>query len=97
MLSKEQFKHQVLEIAAEIGVEPSEIHVREMKHKWASCSTKGRLTFSAELLGEPKQKRREVMVHELLHLRYPNHGRMFRAMLRAYLGQGSGSKAQALD
>lgn len=28
---------------------------------------------------------REVLVHELLHLKVPNHGRLFKALLKAYL------------
>jgi predicted metal-dependent hydrolase len=30
---------------------------------------------------------REVIVRELLHLRYTNHGGMFKALLRLYLGE----------
>jgi len=56
-----------------------------MKRKWASCSTRGRVTLSTSLLGEPKKKRDKVIVHELLHLRYPNHGKMFHMMLKSYL------------
>ncbi len=55
-----------------------------MKNKWGSCSTNGRLSFSTALLKESTGKRREVVVHELLHLRYPNHGKMFHSMLRMY-------------
>jgi len=86
MISKEDFKQEIQEVAAEIGVQPTEIHVRPMKNKWGSCSTNGRLSFSTVLLGESQGKRREVVVHELLHLRYPNHGKMFRAALRHYSG-----------
>ena len=57
-----------------------------MSRKSASCSTRGRLTFSTALLEKPKKKRDKVVVHELLHLRYPNHGKMFHMMLRSYLG-----------
>ena len=85
MVKPEKFKEQVVEWAGKIGVEPKEIHVREMSRKWASCSTRGRLTFSTALLEEPKKKRDAVVVHELLHLRYPNHGKMFHMMLRSYL------------
>jgi predicted metal-dependent hydrolase len=56
-----------------------------MKTKWASCSSKGRLTFSADLLGEPASFRREAIVYELLHLQFPHHGKLFRSLLRAYL------------
>ncbi len=34
---------------------------------------------------KPKKKRDAVVVHELLHLRYPNHGKMFHTMLNNYL------------
>jgi len=70
--------------AERIGVEPREIRIRSMKRKWASCSSRGRLTFDTELLRQPAQKRAEVIVHELLHLKVPNHGPLFRALFRAY-------------
>jgi len=58
-----------------------------MKRKWASCSSKGRLTFDTELLSQPARFRAEVIVHELLHLRIPKHGKVFRALLKAYLDE----------
>ncbi len=81
----EVFKAEVNAWAKKIGVEAKEVHVRPMSKKWASCSSKGRLTFNTALLGEPATFRREVIVHELLHLKVPNHGKVFRALLRAYL------------
>ncbi|WP_240695375.1 M48 metallopeptidase family protein [Thermus caldilimi] len=73
--------------ARRLGVTPREIHIRPMKRKWASCSSRGRLTFSTDLLHQPAEFRREVIVHELLHLKLPNHGRLFKALLKAYLKQ----------
>jgi len=81
----EVFKAEVNAWAKRIEVDPKEIHVRPMKRKWASCSSNGRLTFNTELLKEPASFRREVIVHELLHLKVPNHGKVFRSLLRAYL------------
>ena len=81
------FKSEVRAWAKRIGVEPKEIHIRSMKKKWASCSSLGRLTFNTELLKEPASFRREVIVHELLHLKVPNHGRVFRALLNSYLAE----------
>ena len=73
--------------ATRIGVTLREVHVRPMARKWASCSSRGRLTFSHDLLRQPAPFRTEVIVHELVHLKVPNHGRLFRALVRAYLGR----------
>jgi predicted metal-dependent hydrolase len=85
---EEVFKSEVRSWAERIGVEPKVITLRPMKRKWASCSTKGNLTFDTDLLRQPAEFRRSAIVHELLHLKYPNHGKLFRAMERTYLGQG---------
>ena len=85
MISKEEFKREVLKWADIIGVNPKEIQIRKMNRKWASCSSKGRLTFSTDLLFQAKEFRNEVIVHELLHLKYPTHNKMFNILLRSYL------------
>jgi len=87
MMTAEEFKQDVLTWAQHIGVEPREIHIRRMSRKYGSCSTKGRLTFDASLLSKDVEKRTRVMVEELLHLKFPNHGKMFKSMLNAYLSQ----------
>lgn len=79
------FKAEVEAWSRRLGVEPKAIHLRPMKRKWASCSSKGRLTFDTALLRQPADFRREVIVHELLHLKVPNHGRLFKALLNSYL------------
>ena len=84
---KDIFKAEVTTWAKKIGVEPRQLHVRPMITKWGSCSTAGRVTFDTELLAQPAHFRREVIVHELLHLKVPNHGRLFKALLKAYLGR----------
>ena len=86
-MTSAEFKHEVLSIANEIGVTPREIHLRKMKQKVASCSSKGRLTFDPSLLEEADEVRLRAVIHELLHLRYPNHGRMFRVMLETYISK----------
>ena len=87
MIMNEDFKREVWHWADDIGVKPKEIHIRRMGRKWASCSSRGRLTFSFELLHQSKDKRAKAIVHELLHLKYPNHGKMFNSMLIAHLSK----------
>ena len=85
IITSEEFKEEVISWASRIGVKSKEVHVGKMKRKWASCSTSGRLTFATSLLKEARGKRDEVIVHELLHLRYPNHGKMFHVLVKHYL------------
>ncbi len=85
MITKTELKQEVDGWARVIGISFNEIHVRSMKNKLACCSSRGRLTFNSSLLEEPKEFRSEVIVHELLHLRIPNHGKMFRAVMKSYL------------
>jgi hypothetical protein len=53
-----------------------------MTRKWASCSSKGLLSFTTRLLAEGEPFRESVIVHELLHLRVPNHGKLFKRLMR---------------
>mgnify|MGYP006283989147 FL=1 len=84
-MTTEHFKQDVWNWAEKIKVRPKEIHIRKMKNKWASCSSKGRLTFDVEVLDLSPQKRNKIIVHELLHLRYPTHNKMFHRMMERYL------------
>ena len=82
------FRAEVEAWARRIGVEPVEIRLRPMKRKWASCSSRGRLTFDTDLLRQPADFRAEAIVHELVHLKVPNHGRLFRVLASTHLSRG---------
>lgn len=84
-LTRTEFHAEVRRWAERIGVSPRRIQVQRLTSKWASCSPRGRLTFSSDLLDEPLRFRDEVIVHELLHLLVRNHGKLFRALMRAEL------------
>ena len=71
--------------AAKIGVKMPQIHLREMRRKWASVSTVGRLTLNTELLDVPRELGEYAIVHELVHLLAPNHGKVFKSFMYAYL------------
>ena len=87
LVSKDLFKVEIGAWAKRIKVEPKEVHIRPMKQKWGSCSTAGRVSFNTELLAAPANIRKRVIVEELLHLKLPNHGKLFKALLKAYLGE----------
>ena len=71
--------------AVRIGVKTPQVHLRQMTTKWASISTAGRLTLNTDLLTLPKPLGEFVIVHELVHLLAPNHGRVFKSFMYVYL------------
>jgi predicted metal-dependent hydrolase len=84
--SREAFHARVKEWAAKLNVPATAIYVRPMRRKWASCSTAGTLSFNDELLAMDRQLGDYVIVHELLHFSVPNHGKLWKALMRAHLG-----------
>ncbi len=87
IVSDWEFNREVKKRAEKVGVEVKKIRLRSMKRKWASCSSRGRITFDKCLLEMPIKRRSEVIIHELLHLKYPNHGRMFKALMKTYISK----------
>jgi len=60
-----------------LQVNVREIMIRNLKRTWANCSSRGVLTFSWRLLMAPIEIVDYVVVHELVHLIYPNHSSKF--------------------
>lgn len=85
-MNKEAFKSEVADWAAKLDVDVVSIAVRPMKNKWASCSTNGRLNFSTEVLELDEELRDYIIVHELLHFFVPNHGKLWKSLMLAHLG-----------
>lgn len=84
--NKIRFKKRVRSWAEQLDADITCITVRTMKTKWASYSTTGRLTFDKSLLEMKKELQDYVIVHELLHSRIPNHGKLWKSLMRAHLG-----------
>jgi predicted metal-dependent hydrolase len=81
----EDLKGEVRRWAARIGVVPKRVQIQRMTRKWASCSTSGQIYLSRDLLRENRAFREIVIVHELLHLSVPNHGKLFKSLMNSYL------------
>lgn len=83
---KQVFKQRVREWAKKLDVDIALLGVRPMRKKWASCSNAGRLNFNDELLPRNAEIWDYVIVHELLHFSVPNHGKLWKTLMRAHLG-----------
>src|SRR5579872_6641723 len=81
----QELRRRTLAWAVKLRVNPRVIRVQEMMRKWGSCSVRGTITLSADLVERDLRFQDFVIVHELLHLRLSSHGRLFKALLSAYV------------
>lgn len=84
--NKALFKERVQRWARRLESDVTSVSIRQMKNKWASYSTTGRLTFDSSLLAVRDELQDYVIVHELLHAHVPNHGRLWKSLMKAHLG-----------
>lgn len=71
--------------ARKLRVRPQVVRVQHMTRKWGSCSTAGIVTLALALADQEPGFRDFVIVHELLHLRVPNHGKLFKALMTLHV------------
>jgi predicted metal-dependent hydrolase len=71
--------------ARRLKVTPRLVRIQPMVRKWGSCSSTGTITLADDLMGRSIEFQNFVIVHELLHMRIPNHGRLFKALMSAHV------------
>ncbi|WP_215870510.1 MULTISPECIES: M48 metallopeptidase family protein [Pseudomonadati] len=81
----QELKRRALAWAVTLRVNPKVIRVQEMHRKWGSCSSAGTVTLASDLVDKDERFQDYVIVHELLHLRFSTHGRMFKALMSAHV------------
>lgn len=86
-IPRDVFLAEVQAWARRLGVCPTSVQLRPMARKWGSCSSAGRVTFDTSLLSRHAEFRKRVIVEELLHLRVPNHSKLFKTLLQAVLAE----------
>lgn len=71
--------------ASQLGVNYTQITIRNQRTRWGSCSAKGHLSFNCLLMLAPPEVLDCVIVHELCHLKEMNHSqRFYDEVLRVY-------------
>jgi predicted metal-dependent hydrolase len=81
----QELKRRAMAWAVTLRVNPKVIRVQEMRRKWGSCSSAGTVTLASDLVEQEERFQDYVIVHELLHLRFSTHGRMFKALMSAHV------------
>lgn len=71
--------------AQRLAVRPRLVRIQKMTRKWGSCSTTGVITLAIDLADQEPGFQDFVIAHELLHLRVPNHGKLFKALMSVHV------------
>lgn len=79
--ARERFEDRAEHFATDMSVEYEKIEVRNQRTKWGSCSTTGTLGLNWRLMMAPPEIVDYVVIHELAHLREPNHTDAFWSFL----------------
>lgn len=80
-----------------LKVAPRQVRIIAMRTKWGSCSSKGIVTLAVDLDEQEHGFRDFVIVHELLHLKVKNHGKLFKALMSAHLPEWRKASFQKLE
>lgn len=83
-------------VARRHGVREGPVQIRQMQRRWGSCTAAGRILLNPKLVQVPVDCIDYVIVHELCHRRYPNHGIRFVRLLDTMLPDWRARK-QRLD
>lgn len=71
--AKSRLPKYIEQYSKKMGLEPTGVRVQELKNRWASCSTDGMLNFHWRCIMAPLSALEYIVVHELAHLKHPNH------------------------
>ena len=70
------------------------LRVKKMRTRWGSLSKRGYINLNLALMHLPYELRELVIVHELCHLKYFDHGAGFKALMRQCLADVAQREAE---
>ena len=68
-----------------MGLKPTGIKITSAKKRFGSCNYRNSICYSWYLMLYPPEAIDYVVVHELAHIRYKNHGKEFYKLIEKYL------------
>jgi len=85
------------ELAAQYGFSYNQVRIKHNVSNWGSCSVKKNINLNLNLMRLPAELQDYVMLHELCHLKYMNHGKEFHALLESVCPNHKALRRQLRD
>jgi predicted metal-dependent hydrolase len=82
---EQEIKRRAMAWALKLAVNPKDVRFEYLTSKWGCCHRDGSIVLAYDLLDEEQSFQDYVIVHELLHLKIPNHGRVFKSLLTVHI------------
>lgn len=74
------------ELASLVGLQPLAVRLSSARRSWGSCNARRKsINLNWRLIMAPPETADYVMIHELCHLRHPNHSRAFWAEVARHM------------
>lgn len=83
--AKAELPVRLAELAARHGFAYNKVTIKHNATNWGSCSTKNNINLNLNIVRLPKPLQDYVLLHELCHLRYHDHGHAFHLLLEHVL------------
>ncbi|SIN71518.1 M48 family metallopeptidase [Halodesulfovibrio marinisediminis] len=74
---KEYLPELLEDVSIEVGIPYKKVQIRLQKGRWGSCSSRGTISLNARLMLLPTELLRYILLHELAHVRHPNHSNAY--------------------
>ncbi len=81
--AKSELPPRLAQLAALHGFVYKKVFIKNNISNWGSCSSLGNINLNLRLVTLPQNLQDYVMLHELCHLKYLNHGPQFHALLES--------------
>lgn len=71
------FKERTKHFGEVLGLYPEKIVIKDQKSVWGSCSSRGNINYNYRLVMAPIEILDYIVVHELCHMKHPNHSKEY--------------------
>ena len=83
--AKAQLPGRLAELATRYGFIYNRVAIKHNATNWGSCSTKGNINLNLNIVRLPQLLQDHILLHELCHLRHPDHSPAFHLLLEHLL------------